>query len=92
MGRPILFCAPTRHRHSACCAPIGAHTGAALHGPTATRVESWSPSIETHQSLGGSPQGQRHNGRGCLPIIVSALTSSSARYINYPGLWIGDRF
>ena len=53
MGRPILFIGPTRHRHSTCCAPIGTHTGVALHGPKTTRVESWGPSIETHQNLGG---------------------------------------
>ena len=56
MGRPIFFIGPTRHRHnkfSTCCAPIGTHTGVALHGPTTTRVESWGPSIETHQNLGG---------------------------------------
>ena len=38
-------------------APIGTHTGVALHGPTTTRVESWRPFVETHQNLGGGTTG-----------------------------------
>ena len=32
---------------------VVATTGVALHRPKTTRVESWGPSIETHQNLGG---------------------------------------